>query len=287
MESTQIENTIIRLCRQHPQGLTDGTLKKEMESVPIEAIATALNKMLTTGTLNIFQDAQMGVVYKEQNPDNLAKFKGLSKEDRLIYQLIEQSGNKGIWSKDLKIRSSLQVVQITKILKTLEARKLVKSVASVASKNRKVYMLFNLEPHIDVTGDVWYTGADIDVEFINILRKQAFGYISQKGYASAEEITAFIRKTGVSKVQLKVDNVQTIIETLIYDGKVETVDDPRGPSFLGGKAATLYRPTKINIQSSNGFTQAPCSVCPVYSECSPDGEISPSKCVYLTGWLEF
>ena len=78
----------------------------------------------------------------------------------------------------------------------------------------------------------------------------------------------------MSKVQLKVENVQSIIETLIFDGKVEGIEDPRGPTFLvdlktfrmtwkGGKSATLYRPTKISIHANNGFTQAPCSVCPV------------------------
>jgi hypothetical protein len=37
-------------------------------------------------------------------------------------------------------------VHIPKILKTLEARKLIKAVKSVASKNKKMYMLYDLEP---------------------------------------------------------------------------------------------------------------------------------------------
>jgi len=191
----------------------------------------------------------------------------------------------GIWIRDLKNKAGLQQIQFNKCLKTLETKKLVKSVTSVASKNRKVYMLFNVEPHTDVTGDIWYVGADMDTEFINVLSQQCYNFIASKGYSSAEELCAFIRKSGVSKVQLKVDNVQSIIETLIYDGKVEPVDDPRGPAFLGGKSAILYRPTNLPMVT-NGYTQVPCSMCPVFNVCSPEGEISPSKCIYLTNWLD-
>jgi DNA-directed RNA polymerase III subunit RPC6 len=56
------------------------------------------------------------------------RFKGLAPEDMLIYQLIEEVGNQGMWKRDLKSKSNLQLSQITKILKTLEQRKLIKSV---------------------------------------------------------------------------------------------------------------------------------------------------------------
>ena len=45
--------------------------------------------------------------------------------------------------------------QINKCLKALEHRKLVKAVKSVANGNRKVYMLFELEPSREITGGAW------------------------------------------------------------------------------------------------------------------------------------
>ena len=127
-----------------------------------------------------------------------ARFKGLSHDEMLVFQLIQQSGNMGatqkglrrrvdaslltprraaapgIWTKDLKIRSNLQqpqarpvraqqrarfahisAPQINKCLKSLEQRKLIKAVKSVASSNRKVYMLFELEPSREITGGAW------------------------------------------------------------------------------------------------------------------------------------
>jgi hypothetical protein len=86
----------------------------------------------------------------------------------------------GIWTKDLKIRSNLQqpqarhawlparsaharsltrlcvARQINKCLKSLEQRKLIKAVKSVASSNRKVYMLYELEPSREITGGAWH-----------------------------------------------------------------------------------------------------------------------------------
>ena len=159
----------------------------------------------------------------------ICRFRGLTKEDMLIYQLIEQSGNMGIWVRDLKFKSNLQTPQVTKSLKVLESRKLVKCVPLAQSKNKKIYMLFEIEPHPEVSGEVWInsTAGEMDAEFIQILNQQAYKYIAQKGYASAEEVCAFIKKSGISKVELKIENVQCIIDTLVWDGKVEPVDDPR------------------------------------------------------------
>jgi len=38
-------------------------------------------------------------------------------------------------------------------------------------------------------------------------------------------MTAFVRSSGISNVELKDDEVQQIVDTLIYDGKVEKVKD--------------------------------------------------------------
>lgn len=58
----------------------------------------------------------------------------------------------GIWIRDLRRSSNLQQPQIAKILKTLMSRKLIKCERSIAGKNKKVYMLYDLEPAKEVTG---------------------------------------------------------------------------------------------------------------------------------------
>jgi len=257
-----VEKAILKLCRQHPSGLTHELIKTEMEGISVETIAESINKLTDVGALAIFKHPTLGFFYKLGNPQEVTKLKGLPPEDRLIYQLISSSSNKGIWVRDLRIKSNLQQVQINKALKTLEAKKLIKSVKSVASKNRKVYMLYDIEPHVEVTGDIWYSDSEIDSEFIEVLNRLCFQFITYKGYASVEEVTAAVRKSGMSKVELRVENIQSILDTLIYDGKIETIDDPSGPAFLGVKIPILYKPTKHEILP-NGFTSTPCGVCPV------------------------
>jgi DNA-directed RNA polymerase III subunit RPC6 len=102
----------------------------------------------------------------------------LSSEDLLVYQIIQSSGNSGIWTKELKQKSNLPQTQISKIFKTLEARKLIKAVKHVAQQNRKVYMLYELEPSREITGGAWYTEHEYDAEFINVLRDQVGGCTS-------------------------------------------------------------------------------------------------------------
>lgn len=45
-----------------------------------------------------------------------------------IYSLIEESGKKGIWIRDIRDRTGLSQTQMRKVLKVLEQRKLVKSI---------------------------------------------------------------------------------------------------------------------------------------------------------------
>ena len=125
-----------------------------------------------------------------------ARFKGLSHDEVLVFQLIQASGNMGAASPASAVgftcavltsaaprlqaygRRTLRsaatcssprralfepcsavlcsrVPQINKCLKSLEQRKLIKAVKSVASSNRKVYMLFELEPSREITGGAW------------------------------------------------------------------------------------------------------------------------------------
>ena len=48
-----------------------------------------------------------------------------------------------------------------------------------ASK-KKVYMLFNVEPDISVTGGAWYSDQDFESEFVEVLNQQCYKYLQQK-----------------------------------------------------------------------------------------------------------
>ncbi len=195
--------------------------------------------------------------------------------------------NQGIWTKDLKMKSNLQQIQVTKILKTLESRQLIKAVKTVANKNRKVYMLYELEPSAELTGGAWYTENEFDSEFIEVLRQQCLRFIVGRGKVTLEQMVEFVASTNISTVALGGQEVRQVIQTLVYDGKVDQQEND-GPSLPGFRAGTVYyKPTTLGIPDTSHFTSAPCGVCPVFGECHEGGVISPSTCVYFQQWLDF
>ena len=55
-----------------------------------------------------------------------------------MYQMIEDSGSKGIWMREIRVKSNIAQSELTRCLKTLESKKLIKSVRSVQAARRKV-----------------------------------------------------------------------------------------------------------------------------------------------------
>lgn len=94
-----------------------------------------------------------------------------SDEGNLILNLIEQSGNMGIWSRTLKAKSGLHQTVIDKCLKLLEGQKSIKSVKSIKHPTRKIYLLYNTTPSTELTGGPWYSGSDLDIDFVSSLLK--------------------------------------------------------------------------------------------------------------------
>lgn len=307
------EQAILEQCKLHPAGIPDDQLASTIAHIPVSDRANAINALLSQRKLQIFKDGDT-LVYKEVKQDEAVKFKGLSSEDLLVYQIIQQSGNTGIWTKELKQKSNLPQTQIGKIFKSLEARKLIKAVKHVAQQNRKVYMLYELEPSREITGGAWYTEHEYDAEFIHVLREQCVKFILAKGKVTLTDVCDFVKQTKLSHVDLGQEEVLQIVNTLVYDGKVDAheeieidgegnptrnadndLDDPDGET-LGGSDEDLdylenvivvYRPASLPIPESSAFTAVPCGVCPVLQECAPGGLVSPETCTYMKEWLSF
>ncbi|CCK73486.1 DNA-directed RNA polymerase III subunit C34 NDAI_0G05030 [Naumovozyma dairenensis CBS 421] len=181
------------------------------------------------------------VDYNEAN-----KKSSMSSEEALVYSYIEASGREGIWSKTIKARTNLHQHVVLKCLKSLESQRYVKSVKSVKFPTRKIYMLYNLQPSIEVTGGPWFTEGELDVEFINSLLTIVWRFICGttfpngfkgfsngmkevhyspmvKNYSTTSEILEFISGAGVSTVELHDNDIRSLCEVLVYDDKLEQV----------------------------------------------------------------
>ncbi|EDO36547.1 predicted protein [Nematostella vectensis] len=302
VEAVDLQDRILELCKGTPKGISDRTILQDMPSVSAEQRVAAINRLLSTGKIELLKSgSQLLYKYKDDQQTN-QKTKGFELEEKLVYQTIEESSNKGIWIRDIRYKCNLQMTQLNRIIKTLESKKLIKAVKSVAASKKKVYMLFNLEPDESVTGGAWYSDQDFEAEFVEVLNQQCFKYLEQKAeklhadpvarrnasYAPAEDVWKYITQLGISKVQLSVHDIETILSTLIFDGRVETTIVSAGTSTsrtaVSGQK-TLYRAI-FPIVPSTGLMTSPCGVCPVIDHCRDGAAISPKTCIYMKDWLD-
>lgn len=280
-------NRILDLFTTFSDGLTDKIMEENLKDVDLNVRAQAINALLQKRQLQVFKQGDF-IVYKQQTKEESVRFKGLSSEDMLIYQAIKNAGNMGIWTKDMKRETNLQQPQVNKALKNLEARGLIKGVKCVSNQAKKVYMLAELTPSKEITGGAWYTGQNFDTEFTNIVKQQCLQFVLQQGVATIESVADFVRKSGMSKVELKVEELKQILDMLVLDGDVEEVISTGTGDFAAIPINKLcYRGSQARIQESSAFTNIPCGVCPVLRECTDDGLISPKTCIYYKKWLTF
>jgi len=273
-------NEILRVCSAQPKGISQDALESAVSNAPKEVIVEALNVLLSRGKLVPCPGVDGKLVYRVQSDEVAAKFYGLGIEDRLVYQEVERAGSSGTSTKDLCMHTNLQHPQLTKVLKNLETRKLVKPVKSHTAKNKKMYILFDLEASREITGGTFYSGQDFDHELIVQLQKVALAYITKEDGASAEKLHGFIADSGLVRGKaLEIGDVTSVLDTLVYDGRVEKTRDTlsRG-TFIYRVAAAI---SSIDLLVRH-FTSVP-SGCECLA-CSTD--LPNQLCPTMTEWLD-
>lgn len=347
-DPTDVEKIILELCKQHPDGISDQILQNGIPNISSQQRLAALNRLLSLNKLDLIKSSQSGLLYRLKDLDAVMKG-SYDADEKLIYSIIRESGNKGIWIREITIKTNLKTLVLNKILKSLESKKLIKAVTSVNASKKKVYMLFDLEPDRSLTGGSWYSGKDYEGEFVDVLNEHCYLYLlskksnpSQVGvssnirpnmindpigtrnatYATTKEIADYIKKIKISNVELNLDDIDSILNTLIFDGKVErSVMHSTGTANKSSNSehVSLYRAVNsmlpiYNVNYDNeeameedsaqqqpasnavakrvkgygsSLIRVPCGICPVINDCSEDGPISPKTCIYMKEWLEF
>lgn len=126
-------------------------------------------------------------------------------------------------------------------------------------------------------------------------------HAADHNYPDAHEIHGFITNNDFIRAAkasaLTVDEVQNIINMLVWDGRLETVNNGyrtvRGvkqPKFPGPKKDEEDIMGKKFLDKDalrgNGLTEMPCGRCPVRDICGTGGPINASSCVYFEQWLD-
>jgi DNA-binding MarR family transcriptional regulator len=141
---------IIKVCSAQEGGVASQKMLEEAcSSLPQDLMLGALNRLMSQGrVISMVGRANAKLSFKLQSAEEAAKVAGLTAEDHLVKQEVERASTAGISTKDLKTRTNLQTQQLARVLKKLETRKIVQHVKSVASKNKKMYLLYGLEPTV-------------------------------------------------------------------------------------------------------------------------------------------
>ncbi|ORY40367.1 RNA polymerase Rpc34 [Rhizoclosmatium globosum] len=314
---TPAEEQLLAVIRSHPKGANEETLTTELDWEKAE-IVNLVNSLSEQGFVD-FVTVGKQLFFKARDINEANKTRDLSQNEKIVYNFIKSEKSKGIWSKDIKSKSGLHIQVVTDCIKTLEKYRLIKSVKSVKNPTRKLYMLFDLTPSEEITGGAWYTDQELDVAFIEGLTDMVFKFIGNRsypkptssyasngdetdaaqliyppdhtGYATTKDVHAFLKKSGVLKVDLGIMDVQMLVDRLWYDGKVTRIRKLGGDEVIEVWMYRTVRGQSVGAISGGGggvwWTDTPCGKCAVAQFCKSGGPVSPEGCVYFSKWLEF
>eukprot|EP00933_Yihiella_yeosuensis_P024616 TRINITY_DN19089_c0_g1_i1.p1 TRINITY_DN19089_c0_g1~~TRINITY_DN19089_c0_g1_i1.p1 ORF type:complete len:328 (-),score=62.95 TRINITY_DN19089_c0_g1_i1:22-1005(-) len=291
-----------RFCLERPEGVTEDALAAAGWSDKSKVLSIA-NYLLARQKLALLKTNNGKLMYKAVDAQVAAKFAGLDAHTRMVYQFIEKAGDKGAWSRSLKDQTRLQQHTITKATKELMKKQLIKEVKSVQNRNRKVFMLFDIEPAREVSGGTWYQDGEFNTERVETLREQCMAYISDKGanerVVTLEDIYTYVTSNNGQKAPTE-DDIVSILRTLVLDEEIISGMTPsgrkvyikRGKKDLSGGHFSLLAGRIPNVLTGMTHTPAdaqslvvPCMCCPLKEQCQPGSTISPENCEYITRWL--
>jgi DNA-directed RNA polymerase III subunit RPC6 len=208
-----LSDQFLRFLQRSESEVSDDLIKEHFGSKYHE-LSGCINTLLSQNRIIILKDATQ-LFYRAVREETAEKFQGLMPDQMLVYQVCERAGNKGIWTRDIKLATNVQQQSLTKTLKMLSDRNLIKSVRSVVSKSKKLYMLYDVEPAKEVTGGPWYTDQEFDHEFIEELCNFIVRYVNDKGITNVNDINDRVRISGISKVELTIDELEQVLQILV------------------------------------------------------------------------
>ncbi|KZP08873.1 hypothetical protein FIBSPDRAFT_874126 [Athelia psychrophila] len=241
--------------RLHQTALADAqktVTAKEAEALIPDGPAriAAINFLLGTGLLKAMKGPGDRITsYRAVTKKELEVKKDMTGEESMVLSHIQASGTEGIWTKHLKGKTELHQTVIDRCLKSLTQKLLIKPVKSHKHPTRKIYMLFHLQPSVEITGGPWYTDNELDTEFIKLLSGAVLHYVKDRSYPrqkreteldstqgqplfpigatppypSAQQVQGFLDKSKITETELSVEHVEMLLNVLILDGEIEKI----------------------------------------------------------------
>ena len=148
-------DVVLDALRTIPRGASLPDLLKLLPGFSSEQTATILNHLSSNQQIDMLSSPSGAVSFRAREALEASKTSNLSENERIVYQFIKGNGNRGIWVKEIKLKSGLHTQVVSSVIKSLEKNSLIKSVKSVKNPTKKVYMLFEMVPSVEITGGAW------------------------------------------------------------------------------------------------------------------------------------
>lgn len=275
-DDNQIAKKIVEICKESDSGVQHDQLAR-LVNTSEQKIVEILNQLIRAGFITVKQSADNLPIYQFQDPDKARRFSGLDRDSMAIYHLISDSDTNGLTRNDIKSKTGMNPKALDNVLNNLKKRNLIKSEKALNQKNRNVWILFELEPSISVKGNAFYKKGEFDADLVEAICKKIFSYIegqmNKQQSVSKKEVAVFLRSTEFASLDLRDEDFQSLLNTLLYDDKIEEF---KPQEYRVCDWENAIRPQVL--------TQTPCGTCPVFSECRQGSIISPEKCIYFLQW---
>ena len=115
--------------------------------------------------------------------DIAKQLRPLQKDELIVYEVIEEAYESGIWIKNIRKRSGISDNKgMDKLVAKLQRLSLIKSVKNVKAPAQKTYMLYHLAPSDEVTGGSFYDAGDLDESLVEELSNLIVFHVRQMSW---------------------------------------------------------------------------------------------------------
>ncbi|KAI3756136.1 hypothetical protein L1987_55950 [Smallanthus sonchifolius] len=216
---------------------------------------------------------------------------GLAESDQAVLNIIKSKGESAIARRDVQQEANLSVSILTKCINNLKALSLIKEIPH-AKFNGKYYIATEFNPSNTVTGGSLYLDGKLDTQFIDQLKGKCFKTIKQLKVTTAEGVYEFFMKHRViTNADCTSQQISEMLRAMVLENMIiEVKSTGHGEYHLIPVGNVCYRCPVGDLNPAlerGAMASIPCGVCPRIRDCTPDGLISPSTCVYYDKWLDF
>lgn len=248
-----------RMLEQPAHLFSQEELEALLEAGVKDRLIDILQELLGQHRVKLAQ-AEDVLYYQAVSVEEAERVRSMSADEAMVYSYIQAAGREGIWTRTIKTRSNLHQHVVTRCLKALETQRYIKTVKSVKYPTRKIYMLYHLQPSIEVTGGPWFNDSELDSEFIALLLRLVWQYLARQtfpssfdatlkqcsrlpgfqNYPTVADIHNFVVNSRISTIDLGISDIRSLCEVLVYDGKAERASSDR------------YRATWLSMLDAQG-----------------------------------